>query len=334
MKTAVTGAAGFVGSHLVELLLKKGHDVVALDRVASGDSPDDVEWRIGDIRDSGYVSDALGGIESVFHLAAVVGVSNYLANPVDVIDVNVIGTRNVLLTSAERGTRVVLASTSEVFGKNPAIPWSEEDDRVLGPTTIDRWSYSTSKAVGEHLAFALHRQRQLGVSVVRFFNAYGPRQLPNYVISRAIHRVLNGLPPIVYDGGSQTRCFTYIEDIVAGTVASTSDGAVGQAINLGSSVETTVLEATRVVLEEAGSDLNWEDLNTSSRFGHVYQDIDRRVPDVTKAKGLLGWSASTSLRDGVRRTIRWARSQPDWLAAPDPMSASAPTTTERGMSRG
>ena len=152
-----------------------------------------------------------------------------------------IGTRNVLELSQRHGTRVVFASTSEVFGKNPNPPFAEDDDRVLGSTKTARWSYSTSKAMAEHLVFAMHSAYGLPVTVVRYFNVYGPRQNPIFVISQSIHRILNGRQPLLYDSGDQTRCFTYVDDAIAGTLlAADSDAAIGEAFNIGSMTETTM----------------------------------------------------------------------------------------------
>ena len=164
------------------------------------------------------------GVEIVYHLAALVGVDHYIRRPIDVIDVNVFGTKNVLELAGRAGAKVVVASTSEVFGKNPAVPWSENADRVLGSTATDRWSYSSSKAVAEHLTFAFIRQRGLRASIVRYFNLYGPRQRPAFVLSRSIHRALRGLAPVVYDDGRQTRSFTYVGDVIDATVQAAEGG--------------------------------------------------------------------------------------------------------------
>ena len=321
MKAAVTGAAGFVGSHLTEALLSRGVSVLGVDRAAGPNLESAFEapgftFLEGDIRDAEHTMAALGsGVDVIFHLAAVVGVQNYLASPFDVVDINVTGTRNVLGAAAESGARVVLASTSEIYGRNPKVPWSEDDDRVLGGTQVDRWSYSTSKGAAEHLALAAHRQLGIPLTVVRYFNAYGPRQAPTYVISQSVKLVLRGESPILYDGGTQTRCFTYIDDIVSGTIiAGTHDAAIGEVFNLGNSTETTMREAIETVIEESGSDVSWEPLTTSEAFGPAYQDITRRIPDVSKAKSVLEWSATTPLREGVRRTLEWARSHPEWSA--------------------
>ncbi|MEX0796161.1 MAG: NAD-dependent epimerase/dehydratase family protein [Acidimicrobiia bacterium] len=320
MRAAVTGAAGFVGSHLTEALLSRGDSVLGIDKASGPNLKTALEesgftFLEGDIRDPEHTMAALGSdVDVIFHLAAVVGVQNYLTSPFDVVDINVTGTRNVLGAAAESGARVVFASTSEIYGRNPKVPWSEDDDRVLGGTQVDRWSYSTSKAAAEHLALAAHRQLGIPLTIVRYFNAYGPRQAPTYVISQSVRLVLRGEPPVLYDGGTQTRCFTFIDDIVAGTIAAgTHDNAIGEVFNLGNSTETTMRDAIEVIIDESGSDVAWEPLTTSEAFGPAYQDITRRIPEVSKAKSVLDWSATTPLREGVRRTLEWARNHPEWL---------------------
>lgn len=323
MTTAVvTGANGFIGSHLVDALLERGDAVVAVDlqegrNLAEAAGRPGYRFVAADVRDSAAMASVVGRtVDVVFHLAAIVGVRNYMKDPLAVLDVNVIGTRNVLARAERFGTRVVVTSTSEVFGRNPRVPWDENDDRVLGSTQVDRWSYSTSKAMCEHLAFAMHRHRGLPVTVVRYFNAYGPRQAPIYVVSQTVQRVLLGQPPIVYDDGQQTRCFTYVGDAVDGTILAASEpAAIGEAFNLGSSTESTVSEVIDAVQAAVGTRLEPERLNTREHYGAVYEDIGRRVPATDKARRLLGWSATTDLRGGIATTIAWARANPWWLSA-------------------
>lgn len=333
MKSVVTGAAGFVGSHLTETLLERGHTVLGVDRPGAR-MPDGIadhpNFRMssGDVRDPDFTASLTDDCDFVFHLAAVVGVTNYLASPFDVVDINVTGTRNTLELARNADARFLLASTSEIYGKNPKVPWSEEDDRVLGGTQVERWSYSTSKAAAEHLTLAAGKRLGIQVSIVRFFNAYGPRQAPNYVISKSIHRALNGLPPLLYDSGDQTRCFTYIDDIVDGTLTAAShDNSVGEVFNLGSDVETSVREAIETVGDITGAGTETQEFRTQTEYGATYQDIVRRVPDVSKARSLLGWEATTSLAEGLARTVAWARDHPEWLAQGEPTRASDPTTT-------
>ena len=317
MKVCVTGAGGFVGSHLVSKLAARGDNVVAVDvNDTALERHDRVESRIGDIRDVDFLTRTLQETspDLVYHMAALVGVSVYIDRPFDVLDVNVFGTRNILEACLQTTTPCVLASTSEVYGKNPRVPWSEDDDRVLGGTQVDRWSYSTSKAAAEHLGLAVHKSTGLPVSIVRYFNAYGPRQVPNFVISKSIHRALNGRPPLVYDGGEQTRCFTFIDDVVAGTIAvGDSDQARGEVFNIGSEMETTIRNAVDVVITATGYEGDVENLDTGRHYGDSYQDIDRRIPSAAKAREMLGWTATTDLTEGVEATVSWARSNPQWL---------------------
>ncbi|MFC5827082.1 NAD-dependent epimerase/dehydratase family protein [Nonomuraea insulae] len=317
-RVVVTGGSGFIGRHLVERLLARGDDVTVFDR-----EPDpQVQTVTGDIRDEARLAEAIGaGVDVVYHLAAEVGVDRYLARPLDVIDVNFQGTRNVLERATAIGARVVVASTSEVFGKNPAVPWAEDADRVLGSTAADRWTYSSAKAMAEHLTLAFCRQHGLDATIVRFFNAYGPGQRPAFVLSRTIHRALNGQPLALYDGGGQTRCFTFIDDAVAGAVLAGDHGGTGEVFNLGNMTETTVREAITTVAALTGAVT--VEVDTRAALGPAYEDVPRRVPDSSKASRLLGWRATTSLAEGITRTIEWARANPWWLAQPDSGVAAA-----------
>ncbi|MCX5199512.1 NAD-dependent epimerase/dehydratase family protein [Streptomyces sp. NBC_00249] len=317
-RVLVTGGTGFVGHHLVERLRDRGDEVTVFDAVAPrGAALSGVRFVEGDLRDGAALARAARGAEVIHHLAAVVGVDQYLARPLDVIDINFSGTRNVLDVAVRAGAKVVLASTSEVFGKNPAVPWPEDGDRVLGPTASDRWSYASSKALAEHLTFAFVRQHGLAATIVRYFNVYGPRQRPAYVVSRSVHRALNGRPLVVYDGGRQTRCFTFVDDAVAGTLrAADEPAAAGEAFNIGSMVETAVGTVVGLVAELTGT-TSVVDVDTATALGASYEDLGRRVPDNAKAGRILGWRPRTSLRDGLVKTIEWARADDRWLALPD-----------------
>jgi len=320
----VTGGYGFIGSHLVSALLARGDVVTVFDfakntRDTSIDFDTHPNFRFvqGDVTDLAALGQALTpGVDAVFHLAAVVGVKNNLNDPLRVLDVNVIGTRNVLELSHRHGTRVVFASTSEVFGKNPNPPFAEDDDRVLGSTRTARWSYSTSKAMAEHLVFAMHSAYGLPVTVVRYFNVYGPRQAPIFVVSQSIHRILNGRAPLLYDSGDQTRCFTYVDDAVAGTLlAADSDAAIGAAFNIGSMTETSMRDVVDLAIKVADVDTvsSAEAVDTETRFGGRYEDIPRRIPDSTKAQRELGWRLRITVEEGIRRTVEWARANPCYL---------------------
>ena len=320
----VTGGYGFIGSYLVSALLDRGDTVTVFDfakntRDTSIDFDRHPNFRFvqGDVTDIGSLSQALiSGVDTIFHLAAIVGVKNYMDDPMRVLDVNVIGTRNVLELSRQHGTRVVFASTSEVFGKNPNPPFAEDDDRVLGSTKTARWSYSTSKAMAEHLVFAMHSAYELPVTVVRYFNVYGPRQAPIFVVSQSVHRILNGHRPYLFDTGDQTRCFTYVDDAVAGTLlAAESDAAIGEAFNIGSMTETSMREVVDLAIKTADVDSvsEAEAVDTAERYGGRYEDIPRRIPDSTKAQRELGWRLTVDVAEGIRRTIDWARANPWYL---------------------
>jgi nucleoside-diphosphate-sugar epimerase len=311
----VTGGYGFIGSHLVSALLDRGDSVTVFDFAENTrDSSIDFD------RHPNFISaleEALTpGVDTVFHLAAVVGVTNYMNDPLRVLDVNVTGTRNVLELSHRHGIRVVFASTSEVFGKNPNPPFAEDDDRVLGSTKTARWSYSTSKGMAEHLVFAMHSAYGLPVTVVRYFNVYGPRQNPIFVVSQTIHRILNGRQPLLYDSGDQTRCFTYVDDAIAGTLlAADNSAAIGEAFNIGSMTETTVGDVVDLAIKIASVDSvsSAEAIDTAAHYGGRYEDIPRRIPDSTKAQRELGWRLQVDVEEGIRRTIDWARANPWYL---------------------
>lgn len=313
----VTGAAGFVGSHLTEALLLLGVEVHALDLVPLEKSKNlspvcnhsGLIYTEGDIRDPCVIERFFKPEASrLFHLASIVGVRHYMEDPLALIDIAIIGTRNLLGSCIKHDVRMLFTSTSEIYGKNPAVPWAEDADRVLGPTSVDRWSYSSSKAVIEHMLFGAHRKYDWPFSTVRFFNVYGPRQNPIYVVSQTIRRVLRGESPEIYDGGMQTRCFTYVQDVIEGILAASEQPeAVGQVFNLGNNVETSIGDVVRMVIEEAQADLTINDIETTGKYGKLYEDIQRRVPDVAKIKKVLNWEAKTQIREGIVETIEWAK---------------------------
>jgi UDP-glucose 4-epimerase len=319
-KVMITGVAGLIGSHLAEKLIDLGYEVHGLDTVKIENNMNLMNLKNHtsfvyyekDIRKDKDLNDFFQSDATlIYHLASVVGVNKYMEDPLSLIDISVIGTRKLIEFCKINNIRMLYASTSEVYGRNTEIPWSENSDRVLGPPNVDRWSYSTSKALCEHMLFGVHHQSGWPMSIVRFFNVYGPRQNPIYVVSKSIHRVLNEISPELYDDGEQTRCFTYIDDAIDGLILSaTSNKAIGEIINIGNPVENTMKEVVSAVLDAADSKLTPIQVSTKERYGEVYEDIPRRVPNVSKANSLLGWAPKTSMKDGVKKTVLWAKNNP------------------------
>lgn len=301
----VTGAAGFIGAHLVEGLVAEGWTVTGLDVLPAPVGSRASEWRQSDVRAIG--PDGLAGADVVFHLASEVGVARYLGDPVEVVDVTVAGTTAVLRAAEVAHCAVVVASTSEVYGRNPDLPWDEGADRVLGSTATDRWCYATAKATSEHLALGWGRTRRLPVTVVRPFNGYGPGQRPDFLIPAVIDQALRGETVVIHDDGEQTRCFTYVADLVDALVRIPEHpGADGAVLNLGSERETTVNEVVARLRDLLGP---FEAIHLDGReaLGPGFEDVPRRRPDSSRAKDVLGWAATTSLDEGLAATVAWAR---------------------------
>jgi UDP-glucose 4-epimerase len=317
MKVLITGGAGFVGSHLAEAFLARGDHVIALDTGSQAKVRHllrDPRFRL--VVDSVMNPDILDGLASqadlIYHLAGVVGVEHYVADPYAVMNVNVIGTQNVLRAAHKHGRRLVFSSTSEVYGRNPAVPWSEDADRILGPTTIDRWCYATSKAAAEHFCLAYVRLG-LPVTILRYFNIYGPR-LDRLDVGRVVTiflgQLLRGEPLTVIGDGTQTRCFTWIGDAVRATVAAgLVTAAEGQVINVGTDEETSIRRLAEMMIELEGGKSAIRFVSEQSVYGDSYQDVPRRVPDVTRMQRLLGVRAETPLADGLARTLAWFRGE-------------------------
>ncbi len=318
MRVLVTGGAGFIGSHLVERLLSDGHWVRVLDDLSGGrlENLDGVRDHhrlqvvIGDVRDLATLQAAMEGVEVVFHLAAVVGVPRVLADPLRTIRINVEGTERVLEACAERGIPVCIASSSEVYGKGVRWPAAEEDDLRLGSPTVSRWAYAVSKLLDEHLAMSWAR-RGLRVSVVRYFNVYGPRADPQgygYVIARFMDQALRGEPLTVYGDGRQTRSFIYVSDAVEGTLrAGLLPAASGHIFNIGHPEEISILALAERIRVVTGRQVPIRFLSFSEVYGPGFEEAPRRVPDVSKARVLLGFEARVTLDEGLQRTWEWWR---------------------------
>lgn len=318
MRVLVTGGAGFIGSNLVDTLMEQGHEVTVIDNLSIGKAGN-IEHHLESDRFH-FVNDSILNVSTlerlvrqadlIYHLAAVVGVKYVVEDPLNAIITNVRGTENVLELAFKYWARTVIASSSEIYGKSTEIPLQEDGDRLLGPTTVGRWSYSDAKAIDEYFALAYAR-KGLPVAVVRYFNAYGPRLDPSgygSVIARFVTQALEGGRLTVYDDGEQTRCFTYVADTVAGTIrAAALREAAGQVFNIGSSRETSVNELAQLIQQLTGSRSEVVHVPYASAYGSHFEETRRRVPDVTRAREILGFEAHTSLEEGLRRTLEWFR---------------------------
>jgi len=318
MKVLVTGGAGYIGSNLVDVLLARGDEVCIIDNLSTGSianirhNLDNPRFRF--VNDSILAPNTLERLveqsDVIYHLAAAVGVKYIVDDPIGTITTNVRGAENVLAMAYRYWKRIVIASTSEVYGKSQGGALKEDDDRVLGPTTINRWAYSASKAIDEHFAFA-YFNGGLPVSIVRFFNSYGPRvNEAGYgsVIANFIRQALTGAPMTVHGDGTQTRCFTFVQDTVRGTMlAAERPEALGEAFNIGNQEELTITELAHLVRELCNSQSEIVYMPYRDYYGQSYEDTQRRRPDIAKARDLLGFEANVTLRDGLERTIAWCR---------------------------
>jgi UDP-glucose 4-epimerase len=316
MRILITGGAGFIGSHLSDHLLGQGNDVTVIDDLSTG-SMDNIReakqhgrfrYFIDTIFDKPLLAELIDDADVVFHLAAAVGVLNIVESPVRTIETNVGGSELVLELAAKKKKRVLIASTSEVYGKSTKFPFSEEDDLVLGPTTKGRWSYACSKAIDEFLALAYHRERKLPVTIVRLFNTVGPRQTGRYgmVLPTFVRQALCDVPLTVFGNGEQSRCFAHVEDIVKGLVQCIScDAAVGHVFNLGNTEEVTMNALAEKVIEATESTSTVTYLSYDEAYGKGFEDMQRRVPDISKARQWFGYAPSQLLDDIVKSVVAY-----------------------------
>ena len=324
MKVLITGGAGFLGSHLADLLLANGHEVFVLDiakdfKIRHNLDNKRFHYIYDSIMNTQILESLIFKCDLVYHMAAVVGVEHYVADPYHVLNVNINGTQNVLKAAYKLNKKVVFSSTSEVYGKSKDVPFKEDGDRLLGSTRINRWCYSTSKAAGEHFAFAYHKMG-LPVVVVRYFNVYGPR-LDAIDVGRVITifmgQILRHEDITVIGDGSQTRSFTYVSDTIEATYqAGMKDEAVGGIFNIGSDRETSIKELAEMMIEVSGARSKIRYVKMNAVYGESYEDIARRVPDITRMHKVLGVKAKMGLKDGLKKTIEWFLNNPEICKPP------------------
>jgi UDP-glucose 4-epimerase len=314
MKALITGGAGFIGSHLAERLVKEGHKVVAVDNLSTG-SLNNLEgvkrgslfqFIEGDIRNAALMESATEHCDCIFHLAAAVGVQLIADRPVHTIETNIAGTQVVLETANKLGKKILLASSSEVYGKNEAVPFREDDDIVLGSTSVSRWSYACSKAVDEFLGFAFHQQYGLPVVIGRFFNTIGPRQTGRYgmVVPRFVEKAIGNQPVQIYGNGRQTRCFCYVGDVVDAIIGLMAcDKADGRVFNIGSAEEISIEALADKVIEMTGSKSRKEFIPYETAYGRPIEDMMRRVPCLDRIKETIGWQPKAGLSETLQMIV-------------------------------
>ena len=304
MKYLITGGAGFIGSHLIEKLIARGDQVIALDNLSTGSASnlsgikDRIKFEQGNILDKAVIDKLVAESDYVVHLAAALGVLNIVNKPLESLRTNLQGSEVVLEACDKYRKPVLIASTSEIYGKNNKVPLNEEDDRVIGHPLKSRWSYSEAKAVDESLAYFYYIENKLPIRIVRFFNTVGPRQVGHYgmVVPRFVSAALKNEPLSVYGSGDQIRCFCHVDDAVkALLLVMDSDKAVGEVFNVGNNKQISIMELANKVIELTGSSSSIEKIAYENAYPEGFEDMQRRVPDISKIKQVLGWSPEINL---------------------------------------
>jgi UDP-glucose 4-epimerase len=318
VRALITGGAGFIGSHLSEALLGSGHEVLILDNLSTG-SIDNVshlkgrpgfEYFIDTVENEPLLAELIDRSDVVFHFAAAVGVKLIVEQPVHTIETNVHGTEVVLKHANKKKKLVVIASTSEVYGKSDDVPFREDSDLVMGPTPKHRWAYACSKAIDEFLALAYWKERKLPVIIVRFFNTVGPRQTGQYgmVIPNFVRQALAGEPITVFGDGKQSRAFTHVSDVVGALVKLVNEPkAVGQVVNIGNTVEITIEKLAERVRALSGSTSAIKYIPYEEAYESGFEDMPRRVPDLARIEGLIGYKPVHGLDDILLQVIDYFR---------------------------
>jgi UDP-glucose 4-epimerase len=318
MRALITGGAGFIGSHLSEALLDQGHHVLILDNLSTG-SIDNIahlkgrrgfEYFIDSVANEPLLAELIDRSDVVFHFAAAVGVKLIVEQPVRTIETNVYGTEVVLKHANKKKKLVVIASTSEVYGKSNDVPYREDSDLVMGPTPKHRWAYACSKAIDEFLALAYWKERKLPIIIVRFFNTVGPRQTGRYgmVIPNFVRQALAGEPITVFGDGNQSRAFTHVTDVVGALIRLVSEPkAIGQVINIGTTEEITIRALAERVRTLSGSHSPIKLVPYDEAYESGFEDMPRRLPDLTKIQGLIGYVPAHTLDDILAQVIEYFR---------------------------
>ncbi|MCD6304564.1 MAG: GDP-mannose 4,6-dehydratase [Planctomycetes bacterium] len=321
MNALITGGAGFIGSHLAEALLSAGHDVVVVDDLSTG-SMDNIAHLLAregfrfvreSVRNAVTMTPLVERCDVIFHLAAAVGVQLIVDRPVHTIETNIHGSEVMLNLANKFGRKIIVASTSEVYGKNTKVPFSEDDDTTLGSTRFTRWSYACSKMVDEFLALAYHDQYGLPAVICRFFNTVGPRQTGQYgmVIPRFVRWALAGEPLRVYGTGRQSRCFCNVADVVSALLKLIDcPEAVGEVVNVGTEESITIDDLADKVIELTGSTSRKEHVSYEEAYGRPFDDMLIRQPDLTKIRRLIGYQPRYCLDETLRQVIDYARKTP------------------------
>ena len=318
MNVLVTGGAGFIGSHLCDLLLARKHRVIALDNISTGRYENiehligrpDFEFVLGSVLNGDLVDDLAARSDVIFHLAAAVGVHLIVEKPLESLATNIRGSEMVFEKAHKHGTKVLVASTSEIYGKNTSDRLHEDEDRILGSPLKSRWSYSEAKAIDEILAYTYWKEKGLGTVIVRLFNTVGPRQTGHYgmVIPRFVSQAVRGEPVTIYGDGSQTRCFCFVGDVIEGMVALMNhDDAYGKVFNLGATEEISIKELAEKIIELSGSDSKIKYMTYEEAYEEGFEDMQRRVPDISRARNLVGFEPTVSLEEIIRRVIEEQR---------------------------
>ena len=318
MQALITGGAGFIGSHLAEALLDAGHHVRILDNLSTGSMTNIVHlkgrpgfiYHLDSVDNEPLLAELIDGADVVFHFAAAVGVKLIVEQPVHTIETNVHGTEVVLKHANKKKKLVVLASTSEVYGKSEAVPFREDADLVLGATAKHRWAYACSNAIDEFLALAYWKERKLPVIIVRFFNTVGPRQTGQYgmVIPNFVQQALAGKPITVFGDGTQSRSFTHVADVVWALMALVNEpNAIGQVINIGNTQEVTMRALAERVRTLAGSSSPIRLIPYDEAYESGFEDMPRRLPDLSKIRAMIGYQPRYTLDDILRHVIEYFR---------------------------